>query len=103
MSVDPLTTEYHTVDRFQEIRSVILDVYAEVYAQDIATDPFFSLERFEERLEMHTSAPGWGCASRGSAANTPGSFTASRHGTARPSASARTCSAPTTGGVASLR
>ncbi|WP_329560706.1 hypothetical protein OG711_25850 [Streptomyces uncialis] len=58
MSVDPMTTEYHTVDRLPEIRSVILDVYSEVYAQDIATDPFFALERFEERLEGHTSAAG---------------------------------------------
>ncbi|MFI5940217.1 hypothetical protein ACIBCB_08100 [Streptomyces uncialis] len=64
MSVDPMTTEYHTVDRLPEIRSVILDVYSEVYAQDIATDPFFALERFEERLEGHTSAPGWGASSR---------------------------------------
>ncbi|OKH91125.1 hypothetical protein [Streptomyces uncialis] len=61
MPVDLLTTEYFTVDRLPEIRNVILDVYSEVYAQDIATDPFFSLERFEERLEGHTSAPGWGC------------------------------------------
>lgn len=61
MTVDPPTTEYHTVDRLPEIRGVILGVYSGVYADDIATDPFFSLERFEQRLDGHTSASGWGC------------------------------------------
>lgn len=61
MTVDLPTTEYHTVDRLPEIRGIILGVYSEVYADDIATDPFFSLERFEQRLDGHTSASGWGC------------------------------------------
>jgi hypothetical protein len=30
-------------------------------AEDITTRPFFSMERFEQRLEGHTAAPGWGC------------------------------------------
>jgi hypothetical protein len=33
-------------------------VYAEVYA-DRLSDPFFSVERFEERLDGQVSRPGW--------------------------------------------
>ncbi|MFE1957240.1 GNAT family N-acetyltransferase [Streptomyces sp. NPDC059479] len=62
MPVDLLTISYYTRGRFPQIRSTILDVYADVYADDIRSDPFFSMERFEERLEGHTSAAGWGCA-----------------------------------------
>jgi GNAT superfamily N-acetyltransferase len=61
MTVDLLTTSYYTSERLAEIRGTILDVYADVYADDIATNPFFSMERFEERLEGHTSAGGWAC------------------------------------------
>lgn len=61
MTVELLTTSYYTGGRLPEIRGTILGVYAEVYAEDIATDPFFSMERFEERLEGHVSADGWGC------------------------------------------
>ncbi|MGW3563057.1 N-acetyltransferase family protein [Streptomyces sp. NPDC000941] len=61
MSADLLTTVYYTRERLQDIRDTILDVYSEAYADDIETNPFFSMERFEERLEGHTSAPGWAC------------------------------------------
>lgn len=61
MSVDLLTTSYYTSERLAEIRDTILDVYADVRADDIATNPFFSMERFEERLESHVAAGGWGC------------------------------------------
>jgi GNAT superfamily N-acetyltransferase len=61
MSVDLLRTSYHTSERLAEIRGTILDVYAEVYADDIAANPFFSMERFEERLKGHASASGWAC------------------------------------------
>jgi hypothetical protein len=61
MTVDLLTTSYYTVEWLAEIKGTILDVYADVYADDIASDPFFSIERFEERLRGHTSAGGWGC------------------------------------------
>ena len=61
MTVDLLTTSYYTGERLTEIRSTILDVYADVYADDIAGDPFFSMDRFEERLESHVAAGGWGC------------------------------------------
>ncbi|MFI2430533.1 hypothetical protein [Streptomyces sp. NPDC018693] len=61
MSVDLLTTSYYTGERLAEIRGTVLDVYADVYADDIATNPFFSMERFEERLESHAAAGGWSC------------------------------------------
>ncbi|MEU9334008.1 GNAT family N-acetyltransferase [Streptomyces sp. NPDC048290] len=61
MTVDLLTTSYYTSPRLAEIRSTILDVYSDVYADEIATNPFFSLERFEERLDGHVGAGGWGC------------------------------------------
>ncbi|KPI17939.1 GCN5-related N-acetyltransferase [Actinobacteria bacterium OK074] len=61
MSVDLLTTSYYTGQRLAEIRKILLDVYADVYKDDIATNPFFSMERFEERLESHVAAGGWGC------------------------------------------
>lgn len=61
MTVDLLTTDHYTADQLEEIRKTILRIYAEVYAEDIATDPFFSMDRFQERLTAHTSAGGWGC------------------------------------------
>ncbi|MEO3852629.1 GNAT family N-acetyltransferase [Streptomyces sp. B8F3] len=61
MSVDLLTTGYYTAGHLDEIRGTLLDVYAEVYADDIANDPFFSIERWQERLAGHSSAGGWGC------------------------------------------
>ncbi|WP_051764719.1 GNAT family N-acetyltransferase [Streptomyces sp. NRRL F-5135] len=62
MTVDLLTITYYTRERLPEIRDTILDVYADVYADEVATNPFFSMDRFEERLQGHTSAPGWSCA-----------------------------------------
>lgn len=61
MSVDLLTISFYTSERLAEIRGTILDVYSDVYADDIATNPFFSTERFEERLESHVAAGSWGC------------------------------------------
>lgn len=61
MTVDLLTTNYYTGGSLQELRALLLNVYADVYAEDIATNPFFSVERFEERLEAHVAAGGWGC------------------------------------------
>lgn len=58
MIVDPVTTSHYTSGRLEEIRGTLLDVYADVYAEDIATNPFFSVERFEERLETHVAAGG---------------------------------------------
>jgi ribosomal protein S18 acetylase RimI-like enzyme len=55
-----------TISRYQhqhaaEVRSTLLDVYAEVYAEEIATQPFFSLDAFSARLDRHTANPGWAC------------------------------------------
>lgn len=61
MSVDLMTTSYYTSEHLTGIRSTLLDVYADVYSADIESNPFFSMERFEERLDMHVSAGGWGC------------------------------------------
>jgi hypothetical protein len=95
MTVDLLTISY-TVERLAEIQGTILDVYANVYADDIASNPFFSMERFEERLEGHTSAGGWGCVIAqvdGEVAGFTYGFT-SRLATIRARSScARTCSA----------
>lgn len=60
MSVDLLTTSHYD-ELLPAVRRSPLDVYADVYADEITTDPFFSLERFEERLNWHSSTPGWGC------------------------------------------
>jgi GNAT superfamily N-acetyltransferase len=43
-----------------EARPVLLDVYAEVYADQL-TDPFFTVERFAEGLDGWSSRPGWAC------------------------------------------
>ncbi|MCL7381277.1 GNAT family N-acetyltransferase [Streptomyces sp. 35G-GA-8] len=40
------------------VRTTLAEVYAEVYA-DRLSDPFFSVERFQERLDGHVSRPGW--------------------------------------------
>lgn len=37
MTVDLLTTSYYTGARLAEIRGTLPDVYADVYAEDIAT------------------------------------------------------------------
>lgn len=39
--------------------SVIVPVYEDVYAQEIAHDPFFSVERFLGRFEGYVNAPGF--------------------------------------------
>ncbi|WP_159029730.1 GNAT family N-acetyltransferase [Streptomyces marincola] len=56
-----MTTTHYTREQLPQVRGTIVEVYSEVYADDIARDPFFSLERFEERLAAHTAAPGWAC------------------------------------------
>jgi len=46
------------VEQLDDIRQTLTDVYAEVYA-DRLSDPFFSIERFEQRLDGHVSRSGW--------------------------------------------
>lgn len=60
-TLDLVTTSYYVTEHLPRIRSTLLDVYSDVHAEEIATDPFFSMERFEERLDRHSSVPGWGC------------------------------------------
>ncbi|KNE83335.1 GNAT family N-acetyltransferase [Streptomyces xinghaiensis] len=56
-----LTLSTYTRDHLEQIRPTLLDVYAVVYTEEIASDPFFSMESFEKRLAGHTSWPGWTC------------------------------------------
>lgn len=51
--------QYDT-EQAEKIRPVLLDVYAEVYA-DRADDPFFTPDRFAEGLDGWSSRPGWSC------------------------------------------
>lgn len=59
MTAGDLTLMHYQRDRLDEIRSTLIEVYAEIYDKEIAADPFFSVERFEERLKGHTAAPNW--------------------------------------------
>lgn len=45
-------------EEFPAIRPTLISLYSEVYADQLA-DPFFSVERFEQRLEGYASRPGW--------------------------------------------
>jgi GNAT superfamily N-acetyltransferase len=44
--------------QFRDVRPTLVSLYADVYADQLA-DPFFSVERFEQRLEGYSSRPGW--------------------------------------------
>ncbi|GAA2138420.1 hypothetical protein GCM10009760_19750 [Kitasatospora kazusensis] len=57
-----LTVTYCTAADFPAIEDQLIAVYAEVYRSEAETDPFFSVERFTERLRNHAAAPRWGCA-----------------------------------------
>jgi GNAT superfamily N-acetyltransferase len=41
-----------------DVRPLLVSIYAEVYA-DVLHDPFFSVERFDKRLDGQASSPGW--------------------------------------------
>ncbi|MBV2155082.1 GNAT family N-acetyltransferase [Kitasatospora sp. SUK 42] len=56
-----MTVSYYTAGDLPVIEERLIEVYAEVYAQEAATDPFFSVERFTERLHRHAAGPRWGC------------------------------------------
>lgn len=60
MTADVLTLSYYRREHLPLIRSMLVDVYAEVYDQT-ADDPFHSVERFEQRLSGHASGPSWAC------------------------------------------
>ncbi|WP_055731103.1 GNAT family N-acetyltransferase [Kitasatospora sp. MBT66] len=61
MAITP-TISYHTAKGLSLIEQQLVDVYAEVYAEEATIDPFFSVERFAERLRAHARGPRWGCA-----------------------------------------
>lgn len=44
------------------IRQQLLEVFAEVYAEEAEADAFFSLPRFADRLDRHASHKRWSCA-----------------------------------------
>ncbi|GAB3943650.1 hypothetical protein GCM10029976_066580 [Kribbella albertanoniae] len=46
-------------DQLAAIRPTLVSLYAEVYETEAATDPFFSIERYEGRLTGHSSRPSW--------------------------------------------
>lgn len=56
-----LTISRYGRGHIAQVRQLLLDVYAEVYAAEAASDPFFSLPRFERRLDGHAANPGWAC------------------------------------------
>jgi GNAT superfamily N-acetyltransferase len=55
-----LNLRHYTAPALQSIRQVLLDVYAEVYA-DALDQPFATLEEFTRRLSGYAAAPGWEC------------------------------------------
>lgn len=59
---ETLTVSYCGPERFPDIRNTLLGIYAEVYAEEMVKDPFFSVEQFADRLDRHAAGPRWGCA-----------------------------------------
>jgi hypothetical protein len=51
----------YTRTNLAEIRQTLLDVHAEVYAAEIAVDPFFSVESYDRRLGGHAAKDSWMC------------------------------------------
>ncbi|WP_051966888.1 GNAT family N-acetyltransferase [Kitasatospora mediocidica] len=62
MDAATLTVTYYAAEDFAAVEHQLLAVYAEVYRDEAATDPFFSIERFTERLHAHARGSRWGCA-----------------------------------------
>lgn len=60
-SASVLTVTHYGPDQAAEVRQQLLDVYAEVYAVEAVSDPFFAVERFAQRLDRHAANPGWAC------------------------------------------
>lgn len=58
VAVPELTVERVDADGMRERRQLLLDVYAEVYADRLG-DPFFSLPRYRERLEGYAARDGF--------------------------------------------
>ncbi|MGQ4389889.1 GNAT family N-acetyltransferase [Streptomyces sp. SAS_270] len=58
MSEAAIQFAHYGHDMLDTIHATLVSVYAEVYADDIAKDPFFSVDRFEDRLKGQ-ARPGW--------------------------------------------
>ncbi|RKN76310.1 GNAT family N-acetyltransferase [Streptomyces klenkii] len=58
-SHDTVRLTRYAADDLPSVRQTLVATYAEVYADQLS-NPFFSVERFEERLAGHASRPGWG-------------------------------------------
>jgi GNAT superfamily N-acetyltransferase len=57
-SVPLLTLHHHDAAGMRERRDLLIAVYTEVYA-DLLADPFFSPERYWQRLESYAKWPGF--------------------------------------------
>jgi GNAT superfamily N-acetyltransferase len=55
---DTLVLTRYASDQLPAIRPTLVEVYAQVYADQL-DDPFFSPDRFAERLDAYASRPGW--------------------------------------------
>ncbi|AUG79300.1 hypothetical protein CFP65_4556 [Kitasatospora sp. MMS16-BH015] len=62
MDAATLTVTYYTGADVEAVEHRLIEVYAEVYQREAEADPFFTVERFTERLRAHASRPRWGCA-----------------------------------------
>jgi GNAT superfamily N-acetyltransferase len=55
--------KHYTAEQLPEIRQILLDIHAEVRHRDFGlTGPFYTVERFDERLSSYASRPGWSAA-----------------------------------------
>ncbi|WP_405483146.1 GNAT family N-acetyltransferase [Streptomyces anulatus] len=52
---------HYTGGQSTELRPLLLEVYAEVYAAAALSDPFASPDRFAEELDHWSARPGWSC------------------------------------------
>jgi GNAT superfamily N-acetyltransferase len=58
MPAPPIECRRYDLARLGQVRDLLLDVYAEVYADRLG-EPFFTVDRFAERLDGHVRAPHW--------------------------------------------
>ncbi|MFB7919259.1 GNAT family N-acetyltransferase [Streptomyces sp. NPDC056061] len=52
---------HHTTHHTPGLRTLLLDIYADVYAEPARTDPFCAVDRFAEGLDNWMTRPGWTC------------------------------------------
>lgn len=57
-----LAVAHYGPSDFSAVRQRLIEVYAEVYEEEAAVDPFFSVPRFTDRLDRHAAHPKWSCA-----------------------------------------